>query len=414
MNKRKIYLDYAATTSVDPLVFKAMLPYFREKYGNPGSLHKFGQEAIAALDKAREIIAKSIGANFNEIIFTGSATEASNLALRGIIKTLRIFDAGKIGKNQKYLIQNPRIIISAIEHESILETAKDLEQDGIEVIFIPVNKEGVVDLREIKKSLNDQTVLISVMYANNEIGVIEPISEIAKIISEFKKNKKQIYPLFHTDAVQAFQFLDCNVNNLGVDLMTLSAHKIYGPKGVGLLYAKGLKPLSNELARKGILFNNSFLKPIITGGGQEFGFRSGTENIPLIVGFARAIQLVGQKKLKELKRMRKIKDFFYKELRKAFSDVQIFNCYNTLPNIISVYFPGFSAQDVLIKLDQEGIEVSSGSACLMRAATKSHVLGALGFKNERILGNVRFSFGRYTKKDDIKELIKRLKKVLFN
>jgi len=396
MKKKKIYLDYAATTPIDPLVFKAMLPYFKEKYGNPSSLHEFGQEAITALDNAREIIAKSIGAGFNEIIFTGSATEANNLALRGTVKALRIFDASQKMSPQKYLIQNPRIIISAIEHKSILETANDLEREGIEIVFIPVNREGIVSLKEIERSLNDQTILISVMYANNEIGVIEPISEISKIISSFKKNKKQIYPLFHTDAVQAFQFLDCQVNSLGVDLMTLSAHKIYGPKGIGLLYARGAK---------------SFLAPMITGGGQEFGFRAGTENLPLAVGFSRAIQLVDEKRKKELARMRKIKDFFCQELIKNFPSIQILNCSKALPNIVSVYFPGFLAQDVLIKLDRAGIGVSAGSACSMRAAAKSHVLSALGFRDERILGNVRFSFGRYTNKGDIKELIKQLKKL---
>ncbi|MBI5306086.1 aminotransferase class V-fold PLP-dependent enzyme [Candidatus Wolfebacteria bacterium] len=276
-SRDKIYFDYAATTPMDPLVKKAMEPYFFEKFGNPSSIHSFGQEAMAIVDESREKIANIIGASpvggFQEIIFTGSATEANNLALRGIIKKFRIKNLElRDPLYSKSYILNPRIIVSAIEHESILETCRDLEKDGIEIIYLPVNKQGIVDLNKLKESLNERTILVSVMYANNEIGTIQPISAIAEIVKEFRiknlefRNKKnpqssilnpQFYPLFHTDAVQAFQFLDCDINKLWVDLMTLSGHKIYGPKGIGLLYAKNLEFRIKDLGIK----NKKILNP---------------------------------------------------------------------------------------------------------------------------------------------------------
>ena len=288
LSSGKIYLDYAATTPVDPAVLRAMRPYFSEKFGNAGSLHSFGQEAISALDVARETIAASIGADFREIIFAGSATEANNLAIRGVVDKLKII-------NSK--LQKPRIIVSAIEHESILETARDLEKKGVDVVYLPVSKTGIVDLKKLATSLNKNTVLVSVMYANNEIGTVQPIKKIAEVIREFKKD----HPiLFHTDASQAFQFLDCSVAELGVDLMTISSHKIYGPKGAGALYIKGSNKKSTA--------NDLSLIPQITGGGQEFGARSGTENIPAIVGFAKAAKLIARSRQVENKRIAELRD----------------------------------------------------------------------------------------------------------
>ncbi len=240
----RIYLDYAAATPLDPRVKEVFLPYMQEKFGNPGSLHSFGQEALTAVDNAREIVAKAVGAGFREIIFTSSATEANNLALRGVIKSYISGNQPKISANQR-----PRIIVSAIEHESVLNTAQDLEREGVEVIYIPVGSEGFIDVKELEKALNEQTVLVSVMHANNVIGTIQPIAEISKIIRNFK-NSNSNYPLFHTDAAQSFQYLDCDINKLGVDLLTLSGHKMCGPKGVGGLYIR--RPDN--------------LKPIITGG----------------------------------------------------------------------------------------------------------------------------------------------------
>ena len=226
--KERIYLDYAATTPVDPAVRRAMEPYFARVFGNPGSLHRFGQEASAAVFAARRAIADAIGARHDEIVFTGSATEANNLALRGAV-------AAYIRAHPRFIRSDrrPRIIVSAIEHESILETARDLERDGAEVVYLPISREGIVDLKKLARSINNRTVLVSIQYANNEVGTIQPMAEIANIVRNFKSSIQLpgvSLPVFHTDAAQALQFLDCGVTTLGADLMTLSSHKVYGPK----------------------------------------------------------------------------------------------------------------------------------------------------------------------------------------
>lgn len=420
----KIYLDYAATTPVDPKVRIAMAPYFSEKLGNPSSLHSFGQEAMAAVDRSRETIARILGADFREIIFTGSATEANNLALRGAVKQFKI-------SNFKFKI--PRIIVSAIEHESILETAKDLEKnENVEVVYLTVNKNGVVDLKKFKDFLNERTILVSVMHANNEIGVIQPISEIARIISAFREdeNKKLnrnidcVYPIFHSDTAQSFQFLSCNVLELGVDMMTISAHKLYGPKGVGVLFHKNIA-------------GHSYLSPIICGGGQEFDLRSGTENVAGIVGFAKAVELSENFRDRELKRILELKNYFWNGLKKIYPKAEINGIKNresrikrndfkksksiiydslfSIPNIINVYFPNRKAEDLIIKMDIAGLAVSAGSACTARATKFSHVLTALGLSKERIRGSVRFSFGRFTTESEVKEALIRLKSsILFD
>ncbi len=400
--RKKIYFDYAATTPAALEVRRAMAPYFAEKFGNPGSLHFFGQEAMAAVDRSRQIIAQALGANFREIIFTGSATEANNLAIRGAMKAYQRQSA-KIGVNRR-----PRFIISAIEHESVLDTAKSLEKEGAEVICLPVSRAGLIDLAELKKSLNERTVLVSVMLANNEIGAIQPIREIVETVGDWKAKRESSggYPLVHTDAVQAFQFLDCDVKKLGADLMTLSAHKIYGPKGVGCLYA-----------RSG--FKN--LKPVITGGGQEFGLRSGTENVANIAGFGRAVELISHSRESENKRIRALRDYFWRGLKKIFPQAELNpraaaeispeRRLMFLPNILNVYFPGQKSEDLLIKMDQEGIAVSSGSACSVRSSKPSHVLKALALPTERILGSLRFSFGKLTTKKEIADSLNRLKKI---
>lgn len=446
---KKIYFDYAATTPMAPEVISAMRPYFKEKFGNPGSLHYFGQEAMAAVDVSRETIAKTIGANFNEIIFTGSATEANNLTLRGVVKNFNnalatapqnqnnFFPAKKFSSpsarhpayggnqaaapagcssGQSAIAQNfspLRIIISAIEHESILETARALEKEGVEIIYLPVDKQGFIDLKKLKESLNEQTILVSVMYANNEIGTIQPIQEISKIINDFKE--KRNYPLFHTDAVQAFQFLNCppplidttssEINSSlkikqgwGIDLMTLSAHKIYGPKGIGALYAANrIQPL---------------ITPIITGGGQEFGLRSGTENVPAIAGFAKAAELIVKNRAEETKRVGDLTDYFWQEIKKIEPKAEINGVSSNqlrLPNILNICFSGQNAQDLLIKLDINGVAVSSGSACSAKMLKPSYVLKAIGLPDNKIKNSVRFSFGKFTTKKEIIEALKIIK-----
>ncbi len=409
----RIYFDYAASTPVDPAVADAITRCFSRKFGNPGSLHYFGQEAMAVIDESREKIAKAIGASpaggFREIIFTGSATEANNLALRGIIKGV---------KRQVSDVKCPRIIVSAIEHESILETCRDLEKQGVEIIYLPVNREGIVDLKKLKEFLNDRTVLVSIIYANNEIGTIQPVAEISKIIENFRDVKCQMsnvkclgaaLPLLHTDAVQAFQFLDCGVNKLGIDLMTLSAHKIYGPKGIGLLYAR--QSAEHKARNEGFAANGSRLAPIITGGGQEFGLRSGTENTASIAGFAKAIELADKNRLKEAKRIGGLANYFFKGIKKIYPAAKINAAPNKkrLPNILNVFFPNISGRDFLVKLDLAGVSVSSGSACSARSAKPSYVLAACGFPEKRIKSSLRFSFGRFTTKEEINESLKRIK-----
>ncbi len=281
---RRIYLDHAAATPVSPAVLAAMQPYFGRKYGNPGSLHSFGQEAMAAVDAARAKIAQAIGAEFREVVFTASATEANNLALRSAVRQFKI-------KNPK-LKARPKIIISAVEHESVLETAYDLENDGVEVVEIPVDRKGVVDLKALEKELDARTVLVSVMYVNNEIGSVQPIAEISEAIKKWKRaagNPKTAYPLLHTDAAQAPAYFNCDVARLGADLMTLSSQKINGPKGVGALYIGPIRPIG-------------LIGPMVTGGGQEHGLRSGTENVPGIVGFATAMEAARRNAAKTLSR----------------------------------------------------------------------------------------------------------------
>lgn len=374
---KSIYLDYAASTPVDPLVLKAMKPYFSEKFGNAGSIHSYGQEAMAALDYSRETIAKSIGANFNEIIFTSSATEANNLALRNVNK-------------------GSRIIVSSIEHESVLETVKDLESQGVEVVYIPVNGSGIIDLSKLKKAINERTELVSIMYANNEVGSIQPIAEIAKVIRQYKDKNGQ-GPKLHTDAVQAFQYLDCNVNNIHVDMMTLSSHKIYGPKGAGALYVRNLE----------------FLKPILAGGGQEFGFRSSTENIPAIVGFAKAAEIAQGIREKESERVSALRDYLWKNIKRIYPKAQINGSIKErLPNNLNIYLPGMRSEDLIIKLDLRGIAVSSGSACEARSLEPSYVIEALGFSKKRAMESIRITLGRPVQKRDIDNLLSAIKNIV--
>jgi len=372
---KNIYLDHASSTPMAAEVIKVMKPYWENKFGNPGSTHWFGQQASAAVFKARQVIAQSLEADYKNIIFTSSATEANNLALRGVLKQ---------AKHKK-----PRIIVSAIEHESILETCRDLEKEGAEVVYLPVNKEGVIDLKQLKASLNKRTVLVSIMYANNEIGTIQPIKEVSRLIKEYKGGAT--YPLFHTDAVQAFQFLPCSVEKLSVDLLTLSAHKIYGPKGIGLLYIK----------------DQELIAPLITGGGQEDGLRSGTENVPYIIGFAKAVELVEKNRKKEAKRLNDLRDYFWQELKKIIADIEINGSFKQrLPNNLNIYFPGRPAADLCIELDIWGLAVSSGTACSARSIKPSYVIEALGGSKDRAFSSLRLSLGRSTDKAEISLALK--------
>lgn len=368
-----------------------MLRYFSEKFGNPGSLHFSGQEASAALDVSREILAKIFGAEFREIIFTGSATESNNLALRGAVKKAR----------SKHGIGKPRLLVSAIEHEAVLETARDLaREDEAELVVLPVTANGLVNPEDVRKNLTKNTVLVSVMYANNEVGSVQPIGEISRVISEFKGDDG-VYPLFHTDAVQAFQYLTMKVGKLGVDLMTVSAHKIYGPKGVGALYVKN---------------QSAGVDPIITGGGQEFGYRSGTENVAGIVGFAKAAEMTEAMKEKEGRRVGALRDRLYGKLKSSIEEIELnglpLTSPDRLPNNLNIYFSDRSGEELLIACSLEGVAVSAGSACQSRSLEPSHVLLAMYGDRKRASASLRLTLGRGIKSGDIDTAAQAIIKVI--
>lgn len=372
----KIYLDYAATTPVDPRVLKAMLPFFSEKFGNTMSLHSLGQEAKEILEESREKVANFIGAKLEEIIFTSSATESNNLALKGIAFAHR--ERGN------------HIIISAIEHPCILESARWLETQGFQITKIKVDKYGLVDPEDVKKAIKKETILVSIMHANNEIGTIEPIEEIGKIC-------RQRGIIFHTDAVQTLGKIEVNVEKLNVDLLSGSSHKIYGPKGVGFLYIrKGTKIL-----------------PLLHGGGQEFGLRSSTVNLPGIVGFAKAIEICQKEMKKESERLRKLSEILIKGIKEKIEGSRL-NSHpaKRVPNIVNFSFEKIEGESLVLRLDMEGILVSTGSACSSAKLQASHVLLAIGLPPALAHGSIRFSLGRWTKEEDVYYLLEVLPKVV--
>lgn len=399
---RRLYFDHAASTPVDPRVVRAMRPYFLREFGNPGSLHSFGQRAIAAVDASRESLGKLINTSyFREIIFTGGATEANNLALRGAVE---YFKHGHPGVQ-------PRIIISAIEHESVMEAAKAFADDGAEVVTLPVNKEGVINIVALKEALNERTVVVSVMHVNNEIGTIQPLREIKFMIDEFRKTTAHVddaaYPLFHTDAAQSFPYLYCDVALLGIDMMTLSAHKMHGPKGVGALYVRR----DEKTFSAGGGFS---LSPQVLGGGQEFGVRSGTENVPGIVGFARAAQIAAAARGTTSTRVAALRDELWRRIKAAVPDAEINGPAGNAkaPHILNIYFPGRAAQDLLTRFDRAGLAASSGSACRSRAAESSYVIEALGYNKARAASSIRFSLGKETTKRQVAAAAKIVERAL--
>jgi len=371
MKKQKTYLDYAATTPLDPKVLKAILPYLKEKYGNPSSIHSFGQEAAQAIDKARIQVAKFLNCKPSEIVFTGSASESDNLAIRGLIK------------------KGNHIITTKIEHKAVLETCKDLESKGIKVTYLSVNKEGLIDIKDLEKSITPKTKLVSIMYANNETGVVQSIKRIRELF-------KNIY--FHTDAVQAGNWLNCDVSDFGVDLLTLSGHKIYGPKGVGILYMR----------------QGTSIKPIITGGDHEWGLRAGTENVAGIVGIGFALEQIKKQETGNKKQTEKLRDRVIKEVLKIPGSKlnTPIKKEDRLPNIANFSFKGVEGEGLVIALDQEGIAVSTGSACTSRELRPSHVLMAMGLSELEAHSSLRVSLGRYTTNQEIDYFLKVLPKVI--
>lgn len=363
--KKEVYLDYAATTPLRPEVYKAMEPYLIEKFGNPSSIHHFGKETKIAIEEAREKIAKAIGAKNDEIIFTSGGTESNNMAIKGI--ALALSEKGK------------HIITTPIEHHAVLEPCHFLEKLGFEITYLKVDKDGIVDPDELRKAIRKDTILISIMHANNEIGTIEPIEELSKIAREF-----DIY--FHTDAVQTVGHIPVNVDTLGVDLLSLSAHKFYGPKGIGALYI-----------RKG-----TRIYPLIHGGEQEQRKRAGTENVAGIVGMGRAIELAILELEKEKKRLSDLRDYFISEIERRIPDVYLNgHRIKRLPNNINFSFAYIEGESILLNLDLEGIGVSTGSACSSRSLEPSHVLSAIGLPTELAHSAIRFTLGLYTTKEDL-------------
>ena len=358
-------MDHSATTPVAPLVLEAMLPYFSEKYGNASSLHSFGLEAKEALEAAREKVACLLGASPEEIIFTSGGTESDNLALKGIAR--RNKEKGK------------HIITTSIEHPAILETCGRLEKEGFEVTYLPVTSAGLVDLAALEANIRQETILISVMHANNEVGTIQPLEEIGKIAK-----KRDI--CLHTDAVQSVGKIPTDVNALGVDLLSLSAHKLYGPKGVGALYIrKGTK-----------------LESIIQGGGHERGLRSGTENIAGIVGLARAAELANQTMTAEAERLTKLRDRLAKLILETVPDAWINGTMKRrLPGNLNFGFRYVEGESMLLFLDAMGIAVSTGSACSSHKLEPSHVLRSLGLKPEECHGSLRITLGSSNTEEDV-------------
>lgn len=381
---KRIYLDHGATTPVDKKVLKAMLPYFSEKYGNAMSLHSFGREALEAADKARRQVANFFGAEVSEIIFTSGATESNNLTVKGILKAYYLKPENKNTK--------PHIITTSFEHHCVLDACKSSKKEDLaEVTFIKPDKEGLISVDDVKKAIKKNTILVSVMYVNNEIGTVQPIAEIGKMIK-----KKNADILFHSDATQAINYFDCDVKKIGVDLMSMSAHKIYGPKGIGALFI-----------RKG-----TAITQIQDGGDQEMGKRSGTHNVPGIVGLGAAISLISGQKNANVK-VKELRDILIKKVLAEIPDVTLNGSkIKRSPNNANFSFARVEGESLILMLDAQGIAASTGSACSSGSLQPSHVLLSIGLKPEEAHGSLRFTLGKHTTGKDIDAAVNKLKKVI--
>ncbi len=389
MAQKSIYLDYAATTPVDKTVLSAMKPYFTQKFGNAMSVHSFGRTANEAVDKARAGVAAFLNCEPQEVIFTSGATESNNLALRGIVKAYYI--ANK---------QKPHIITTTFEHHCVLTTCQELEKEGlIEASYLNVNKDGVVKIADVAKALKSNTILVSIMYVNNEIGTVQPIAKIGQLIqAERAKFSGSSYPLFHTDATQAVNYFNCDVKNLGIDLLSLSAHKIYGPKGTGVLFVK----------------KNTPLKHTQSGGDQEYKLRAGTHNVPGIVGLGKAIAQISNPNYKlQNKSILKLRDYLIKKVLKEIPKSYLNGSLEKRsPNNANFRFDDVEGESLILALDMEGIAGSTGSACSSGSLDPSHVLLALGLKHEQAHGSLRLTLGKDTTKENLDYVVKKLKEII--
>ena len=366
---KRIYLDYAATTPTHPEVMKAMLPYFTESFGNPSSIHSYGQEAKDAIERARNKVAALIGAKTEEIVFTGSGTEADNFAVKGVALSRQA--------------KGNHIITSLIEHPAVLETCKFMEKQGFSVTYLPVDGYGLVDPNDVKKAITKKTILVSIMHANNECGTIEPVAQIGNIARE-----AEIY--FHTDAVQTAGHIPLDVNKLNVNLLSISAHKLYGPKGVGALYI-----------RKGTRIS-SFMH----GGNQERGRRASTENVPGIVGFGKAAEIALQEMLEEAQKLTALRDRLIEGILRGIEYTQLNGHPVTrLPNNVNVSINYVEGESILLNLDLDGICASTGSACTSADLEPSHVLVAMGLPHLQAHSSLRFTLGKWTTEEEINKVL---------
>ncbi len=371
MNK-KVYLDYNATTPVDPRVLEVMIPYIKEVYGNPSSVHSFGGDSKGALDDAREKVAELLGARQRDICFTAGGSESNNFAIKGA--AYQLTEKGK------------HLITTEVEHASVLETFKYLESEGFNVTYLSVDRDGMIYLNEIRESIKEDTILVSIMYANNETGVIFPLDQISEITQE-----KGV--LLHTDAVQAVGKIEIDLKELQVDLLSLSSHKLYGPKGAGALYI-----------RKGVN-----LSPLIHGGGQERGMRSGTENVPAIAGFGKAAELIKNDIEAENSRLRILRNKLHDRIVGSIDCVSLNgHAEKRLSNTLNLSFDHTEGESLVMNLDLEGVAVSTGSACSEGNVDPSHVLLAMGLTKEQAVSSLRFSLGRFSKESDIDLVLKKL------
>ncbi|AST92689.1 cysteine desulfurase NifS [Sutcliffiella cohnii] len=372
-----IYLDHAATSPMHPLVVESMVEVMNDTFGNPSSIHSFGRKSRHLVDEARSIAARSIGAQENEIVFTSGGTEADNLAI--------------IGAARANATRGKHIITTTVEHHAVLHACEQLEREGFTVTYLPVNDKGVISLTDLKKALTNETILVTIMYGNNEVGSIQPIHEIGELLKDHPA-------YFHTDAVQAFGLVNINVQDLKIDFLSMSGHKINGPKGVGFLYA-----------RTGI----SFL-PQTFGGEQERKRRAGTENVPGIVGLAKAIQL----SMEESEGKQKQFESFKQEMTRIWNEEEVPFTINgseshSLPHVLNVHFPGTNVESMLVNLDLAGISVSSGSACTAGSIDPSHVLVAMfGSDSEKIASSIRFSFGYGNDMEQIQKAARETAKIV--
>ena len=367
---KKIYFDCAATTPVDREIIEKIKPFMGEKFGNPSSMHSFGQEALFAVDNAREKVAEFLDCNEREVVFTSSATQANNIAILGTLKK----------------IKNPHVITSSFEHKAVLEP---LKESGVEATYLPVYKEGVVRVEDLEKAVKENTVLVSLGYVNSEVGTIQPIGEIGTMIKNLNKQRERKI-VYHTDAVQAVNYLPCKVNDLGVDILTLSGHKIYGPKGAGVLFVR----------------ENTQISPIFYGASQERKLNPGTENVFAIAGLGFALENIGKYNWEKVKKMRdRIIDVVLSDINGAKLNG---SREKRIPNNANITFPGTEGESLMIALDTEGVAVSTGSACASKTLSPSGVLLSMGLSHEDAHSSLRISLGRYTTEEEVDYFLEKL------